>query len=274
MNYRHAFHAGNFADVVKHAALLHLLGVMAGGRDPMRVIDTHAGGGAYDLGGAEAQKSREADEGVLRLLAAADAPAALAPLVKAVRELNPDGATRFYPGSPLLIAKSLRPADRYVACELRPDDHQNLLTVLKPYGNAEARRTDGYAAAADAPAHEGAELVLIDPPFERPDDYLQIVRTVRAVVRRNAQAVVMVWLPLKDLETFDGFVRDLEDAVTAPVLLAETRTRPLSDPMKMNGCVLALVGAPAGTQAALEAICTWVAAGFGSGGSARIWTAG
>jgi 23S rRNA (adenine2030-N6)-methyltransferase len=194
--------------------------------------------------------------------------------VKAVRELNPDGATRFYPGSPLLIAKSLRPADRYVACELRPDDHQNLLTVLKPYGNAEARRSDGYAAAADAPASEGGELVLIDPPFERPDDYLQIVRTVRAVLRRNRKAVVMVWLPLKDLETFDGFVRDLEDAVTTPVLLAETRIRPLSDPMKMNGCVLALVGAPAGTQAALEAICAWVAAGFGPGGSARIWTAG
>ena len=271
LNYRHAFHAGNFADLVKHAALLQLLARLGGEPGPLAVIDTHAGGGLYDLASVEAKKSGEAEAGIARLMAAA-APAEFASLTAAVRKLNGDGPARRYPGSPWLIAEALRPGDSYLACELRPDEHAALRELMKARRGVRTLCADGYdAAAAQTPA-SGKALLLIDPPFERADDYGRIVETLAAVRRRNRSVTALVWLPLKDLETFDGFLRDLEDAVQAPVLVAETRMRPLSDPMKMNGCALVLLGAPADMAGALEATCGWTARTLGEGGEARVYT--
>lgn len=271
MNYRHAFHAGNFADLVKHAGLLRLLAELTASGGPLTVIDTHAGRGLYDLGAEEAKRSGEAEAGVLKLRTAGDAPPELAPLRKAVADLNGGGSMRRYPGSPWLIAEALRPGDRYVACELRGEEHDALRTVLK--GRGEAVRTlnaDGYAAAvAEAPA-KGRVLVLIDPPFERADDYARIVETVAALRRKNPGAQALVWLPIKDLETLDSFLRDLEDEVAAPMLVAEARVRPLSDPMKMNGCALVLVDGP-DLAAPFAAICGWVAEALGNGGAAKVY---
>ena len=236
MNYRHAFHAGNFADLVKHAVLLQLLRRLMAEAGPLSVIDTHAGRGLYDLAGVEAKKSGEAAAGIVRLMAAADPPADFGPLIAAVRKLNGTGPLRRYPGSPWLIAEALRPGDSYLACELRPDEHAALGDLMKARRGVRTRCADGYDAAAEAPA-AGRTLVLIDPPFERADDYGRIVETLDGVRRRNCLATALVWLPLKDLETFDGFLRDLEDAVHASLMVGETRIRPLTDPhAKMNGC--------------------------------------
>lgn len=270
MNYRHAFHAGNFADLVKHAALLQLLTRLKVAAK-LTVIDTHAGRGLYDLAGAEARKSGEAAAGIVRLMAAAEAPLAFAPLTEAVRRLNGGGSVRRYPGSPWLIAEAIRPNDSYVACELRPEEHGALAQALKGRANVRTLCGDGYdVAARETPG--GRVLVLIDPPFERADDYARIVETAQAVRRRTAGAVLMIWLPLKDLATFDGFLADVEDAVAAP-LVAECRIRPLTDPMKMNGCALVLLGAPAGLVAPLEAICRWTAETLGERGEARVYQA-
>lgn len=270
LNYRHAFHAGNFADLVKHAALLQLLARLTSAGGPLTVIDTHAGRGLYDLAGVEARRSGEAQAGVARLMAASDAPAAFAPLADAVRALNPSGELRRYPGSPWLIARALRPADRYVACELRPDEHAALHETLRGRANIRTLCADGYEAAlAELPA-TGRALLLIDPPFERPDDYRRIVETLVAACRGAPDLTALVWLPIKDLETFDGFLRDLEDSLDRPVLVAETRMRPLTDPMRMNGCALVLVGAPGELAEPLAAICGWTAATLGEGGLARV----
>lgn len=269
MNYRHAFHAGNFADLVKHAALLQLLGRLTDA-GPLSVLDTHAGRGLYDLQGDEARKSGEAAAGIIRLMAAKDAPAAFAPLTAAVRRLNGDGAVRRYPGSPWLIAEAIRPRDSYLACELRPEEHAALRQVLKDKPNVRTLCADGYETAArQTPA--GRTLVLIDPPFERADDYARIVETAVEVRARNAGAALLIWLPLKDLATFDSFLSEFEDAVSAPALVAETRMRPLSDPMKMNGCALVLVNAPAGFAEALDAICRWTADTLGEAGEGRVY---
>jgi 23S rRNA (adenine2030-N6)-methyltransferase len=270
LNYRHAFHAGNFADLVKHAALLRLLAQAEAG--PLTVIDTHAGRGLYDLAGPEARKSGEAEAGIARLMIAAEAPAAFAPLVAQVKALNPSGEVRRYPGSPWLIAEALGPNDSYVACELRPEEHAALRDLMKARPNVTTLCADGYAAAGVRTPAAGRVLVLIDPPFERADDYRQVVETLSGVRGKNRQAQALVWLPLKDLETFDGFLRDLEDALQAPALVAETRMRPLTDPMKMNGCALVLVGAPAGMAEDLEAICGWTARTLGERGEARVYT--
>lgn len=273
MNYRHAFHAGNFADLVKHAALLRLLAEAAADPQPLCVIDTHAGRGVYDLGGSEAQRSGEAEAGIGRLIAARDAPAGFAPLLAAVKRLNRGGALALYPGSPWLVAQALRPQDSYLGCELRAPEHAELRKVLQPFQGARSLCADGFAAAVERTPKTGPALVLIDPPYERADDYAQAVRTTAAVLRRNPAARVLVWLPLKDLETFDAFLRALEDSVDAPLLVAETRMRPLSDPLRMNGCALVLAGPPGGLAATLEPVCRWTAERLGEDGAARVYSA-
>jgi 23S rRNA (adenine2030-N6)-methyltransferase len=269
VNYRHAFHAGNFADLVKHAALLRLLARLTTDRAPLEVIDTHAGRGLYDLAGAEARKSGEAaTAGILRLMRERP-PEVFSGLVDAVRRLNGQGEVRRYPGSPWLIAEGLRPGDSYLGCELRPEEHEALRVALRGRDYVRTVRGDGYETARAAPA-KGRRLLLIDPPFERPDDYGRIVEVLGA----RPEATALVWLPLKDLETFDAFLRELEDATDAPLLVAETRMRPLADPMKMNGCALVLAGPDLGMAEDLQAICGWVAGTLGEGGLARVYAVG
>jgi 23S rRNA (adenine2030-N6)-methyltransferase len=269
LNYRHAFHAGNFADLVKHAALMRLMAALTAKGPPLTVIDTHAGRGLYNLVGPEAKKSGEAQAGIGQLMVARDAPAEFAPLVAMVAGLNGGGAVQRYPGSPWLIAEALRTADRYLACELRPDEHEHLRGVLRTARtSAHSARTATPPAVTECP-REGRVLVLIDPPFEQPDDYGRIVDTLVALRRKNRAAQALVWLPVKDLETLDSFLRDLEDEVAAPMTVAECRVRPLTDPMKMNGCALVLVDGP-DLADPLAAICGWVAQALGSGGAARV----
>jgi 23S rRNA (adenine2030-N6)-methyltransferase len=271
LNYRHAFHAGNFADLVKHAALLALLERLHAGAGSFTVIDTHAGRGLYDLAGAEAKKSGEAEAGIQRLMVAADAPGEFAALRAAVRTLNGAGPVRRYPGSPWLIAEVLRSGDRYLACELRPEEHAELRALMQGKAGVRALCADGYDAAVREAPGSGRVLLLIDPPFERADDYGRIVATLVAVRRKNRAASALVWLPLKDLETFDAFLRDLEDELAAPALVAEARMRPLSDPLKMNGCAVVLLGAPDGMAATLEAICGWTTGVLGEDGGSRVY---
>ena len=280
MNYRHAYHAGNFADLVKHAVLLALLAGKARDARPLTVVDTHGGAGLYDLSDASQARSREAEAGVKRLMPDA-APAPFEALAAAVRRLNGDGPMRLYPGSPWLVLDALRPGDRYVACELRADDHGQLETTLKRFGapkgvKAEARRADGYATARALAREAGRLLVLIDPPFERADDYQQAADTALAVLKAgNPPPTVAVWTPLKDLETFDGFLRRLQEGGAGDALVAEARLRPLRDPMKMNGCAMVVLNPPAALRDAAQAICAEVVRSLGDpGGSAKVWRLG
>ncbi len=163
MNYRHAFHAGNFADVVKHLALVSILAHLRRKPAAFAAIDTHAGRGLYELGGSEAQRSGEAASGIARLLDMADGPQTLGLYLDLVRGL---GAER-YPGSPLIAAKLLREQDRLVAVEKHPEDLRALAAGLAPFRKARAVEGDGYARlAALLPPPERRGLILIDPPYE------------------------------------------------------------------------------------------------------------
>lgn len=273
MNYRHAFHAGNFADLHKHAILLAMLSALQSESDALAVIDTHAGAGGYDLSGEMARRSGEAQAGIVRLKAARDAPTVFEPLLKAVAEMNGGKAGDLYPGSPLLIARALRKADRYAGCELRPDDAELLRKTLAPFANARALQHDGFETAAAQAGKGGRAFVVIDPPFERPDDYDRIVATTREILKRAPNAALAVWLPIKDLETFDAFLRAVE-TVTDRLLVAELRLRPLTDPMKMNGCAMVMIGAPASVDEAAAQAGDWIAARLGeAGGRSRVWRA-
>lgn len=268
MNYRHSFHAGNFADLFKHAALLRALAAAQADPAPLLVVDTHAGAGRYRLSPADLASGEAA--AVARLLADPAAPEIFAPLVRATR---PDGAGLIYPGSPLLAAARLRADDRLLACELRPEEGEILAGVLKSYGpRAEVRVADGYEALPGAlRAWPGPALVLIDPPFERGDDYGRTAGAVEAALRARAKTGLLVWTPYKDLETFDALLRDLERRVAAPGLSAVLRLRLPTDPLRLNGCALIAFNPPAGLQLALEAAGGWIAAKLGEpGGGVRI----
>lgn len=273
MNYRHSFHAGNFADLVKHALVLWLLKERQV-NGPVTVIDTHAGAGLYDLSG-DGVRSKEAEAGVARLMTAENRPPLIEALATEVAALNPEGGVRFYPGSPVLIARALGEGDRYVGFELHPPVQAMLAEALADWPAAEGHEGDGYAEALKAAKGAKGPLVLIDPPFERPDDYVRAAESAAAIVRHERTATVAIWTPLKDMETFDGFIRRLEEARVGRVLVAEARLRPLNNPMKMNGCTMTVVNPPSGAEAAAAEICGWVAATLGDAGArAEVWRTG
>ncbi|MEO8926420.1 MAG: 23S rRNA (adenine(2030)-N(6))-methyltransferase RlmJ [Caulobacteraceae bacterium] len=269
MNYRHAFHAGNFADLIKHAVLTHLLRALTAAGGPLTVIDTHAGAGLYDLAGDSARRTGEAQAGIVRLMAADDAPAAFADLRAAVRRANAPGALRFYPGSPALIGPALRPCDRLIACELRPDDYGALKGVLPRDAGAEIVKADGWeVAAVRAPAAPARLLVFVDPPFERADDPAMAATLVASVLSRNPGATIALWAPIKDLAAFDALLAGVEDAAgAAPILVAETRLRPLADPMAMNGCAMVVVNPPPDLADPALAAAQWIAHELGEEGA-------
>jgi 23S rRNA (adenine2030-N6)-methyltransferase len=273
LNYRHAFHAGNFADLVKHGAITLIVDRLLALPEPLLVVDSHAGAGLYDLGGEMALKSGEAAAGVLKLMADELAPEAFRPLKAAVLNANRNGTIRRYPGSPVLIADRLRRDDEYIGAELRPDDFALLGKALAgSRGCARAVANDGFGLVKLRAGDARRLFVLIDPPFEQPDDYGRVLEVLAPVLRRPRPATVLVWLPLKDLETFDSFLRGLE-ALTPPAALAvEARLQPLTDPMKMNGCALVILNPPQGIEPGLRAITEWVVtAAGGPGGKAKLW---
>lgn len=215
MNYRHEFHAGNFADVLKHAALTRALLYLRRKDKPFRVIDTHSGAGLYDLAGPEAVRSNEARDGILRLLddpvpgAAGDL---LAPYLEAVRAA---GAPKFYPGSPLIARALMRPQDRAAFCELLPEAAHDLRRALGRDARVKAIEIDGYTGLkAYVPPVERRGLVLIDPPFERRDEYERAFDSLQAALRKWPGGTYMVWQPVKEPEVADAFCRAI--AAEAP----------------------------------------------------------
>jgi 23S rRNA (adenine2030-N6)-methyltransferase len=273
LNYRHAFHAGNFADLVKHGAITLIVDRLLALPEPLLVVDSHAGAGLYDLGGEMAQKSGEAQAGVLRLMADEAAPEAFRPLKAAVLNANRDGVICAYPGSPVLIADRLRRDDEYVGAELRPDDFALLGKALaRSHGYARGVQNDGFNLVKLRAGDARRLFVLIDPPFEQPDDYDRILDAVGPLLKRSGPATALIWLPLKDLETFDAFLRRLEAVAPPAALVVEARLQPLTDPMKLNGCALVILNPPPRLEAPLKAIAEWVVkAAGGPGGMAKLW---
>jgi 23S rRNA (adenine2030-N6)-methyltransferase len=221
MNYRHAFHAGNFADVVKHVAMVRALLHLRRKETPFAVIDSHAGRGRYDLSGDEAQRTGEAQTGIERLCGLAG-PEALKRYLDLARE---DGA-RIYPGSPLIAAKLLRPQDRLVAIEKHPQEAEQLRKVLAPYGRARAVQGDGYARLiALLPPPERRGLVLIDPPFEAADEFVAAAAAVCGAVRRFATGLYLIWYPVKSFGAGRAFYGEILVSGVAKALVIETAIR-------------------------------------------------
>jgi len=211
MNYRHAYHAGNFADVLKHALLCWIVRYLQQKEAPLALIDTHAGAGLYDLTGPEAGKTGEAKDGIQRLLTRSDVPAPLTPYLDLVRANEP--GRNLYPGSPALMTALARANDRTIAVELHPEDAASLKETLKAKPRLQIMTGDGYRTLLkQVPPPEKRGVVLIDPPFEAPDEFEQLAKAFIAAHRKWPTGVYMLWFPIKHPDDAARFTAELANA--------------------------------------------------------------
>jgi 23S rRNA (adenine2030-N6)-methyltransferase len=258
MNYRHAYHAGNFADCMKHALLVWLLHALRRKPAPFLVLDTHAGAGSYDLSDTPAARTGEAQRGIVRLLT--DPPAALAQYIALVQALG------LYPGSPALIRAVLRPGDRLVCCELHPEEAATLRVRFGRDPQVAVHRRDGWeAVGALLPPSERRGLVLIDPPFEDRTEFARLIDGLQRAHARFRTGVLAAWYPIKHRAP----VRDFLAAITASgmrdVVAAELRLREPVDPAQLNGCGLLVVNPPYRFANEVPAILSALLARLGDG---------
>lgn len=281
VNYRHAFHAGSFADVFKHVVLCRILHYLRDKPAAFRVIDTHAGAGLYDLTGSEASRGGEWRDGIGQLMAAPMASplqALLAPYLEVVGALNERGRLTVYPGSPALARAWLRPQDRLIACELEPKAAIALAGHLRGDSRIKPIEIDGWTAlSAYIPPPERRGLVLVDPTFEDDSDFHRLSHGLAEAYRKWSTGIYALWYPIKDRGEPDALAKRLRRSGIAKILRAELNVASLSEPTRLNGCGLILVNPPWTLESELLVLLPALAGTLGRGGKGGFrldWLAG
>jgi 23S rRNA (adenine2030-N6)-methyltransferase len=245
LSYRHAFHAGNFADVFKHVLLAHLIRALQRKETPFCLLDTHAGAGRYDLDSAAARKNREFAGGIGRLWDQTELGPELAEYVAWVRTLNPDERLRHYPGSPRLARALLRPGDRLILTELHPADHAALKAEFAGDRQTAVHHQDGYVALKGfLPPPERRGLVLLDPAYELKDEFDRLIEAVRMIHRRWAGGVIAIWYPILDRAPSQRWQCALQALAIPALLCAELGLHPYDGPPGLHGCGMIIVNPP------------------------------
>lgn len=274
MNYRHGFHAGNHADVLKHLVLIALLDSLKRKDAPFFVLDSHAGRGRYDLSGGQASRTGEAKAGIHRLWnARPTGPPALTRYLAAVAAAQA-GAPDSYPGSPLLVSQALREQDRFAACELVADEANALKSLLASDPRSHVHARDGYAALkALLPPKDGATrfaraLVLIDPPYEAQDaEYPLILAALHEALTRFPQGIFAVWYPIKQRPSLHPFFRKISRLPAKSALAIELLVRPDDSPLRMNGSGMLLLNPPWNIEKDIEPALKPLAQAMGDAGA-------
>lgn len=247
MNYRHIYHAGNFADVFKHVVLVGLLEALKAKDRPICYLDTHAGAGQYALQSAEAAKSKEFQQGAQPLFNAVTADPLIAAYVNLLARFNPDPAKLgIYPGSPMIAATLMRPNDMLILCETQAAESDALRLEFAQDHRVHVHRRDGYAAMnALLPPKPSAGLALIDPPFEaQAREFDLIVDALEGALGKWPRGVYAVWYPIKSRNVIKPFYRWLSSCSAQNALTAEILVHPVDSPLRLNGCGLAVLNAP------------------------------
>lgn len=268
MNYRHAFHAGNFADVIKHVALVAVLQHLKKKDKPFRVIDTHAGRGLYDLSGDKASRTGEAKHGIARVRDLSGAPA-LDVYLDLVRSV----ASEHYPGSPLITARLLRPADRLVAIEKHDEEFAGLKQSLSSFATTRVIEGDGYERlSALMPPPERRGLVLIDPPYEAEDEFTQVARALIDAHRKFATGIFMLWLPIKSVAVANGFTGEIATAGIGKLLRVDIDlgAQQGAEKERLSAAGLLIINPPYGFADEMRRIAAILAPALGRGTPARI----
>jgi 23S rRNA (adenine2030-N6)-methyltransferase len=280
MNYRHGFHAGNFADVFKHALLARLLVYLSRKETPFRVIDTHAGEGAYDLSSDEAQRTAEWRGGVGRLAAPSDASEAvrelLAPYLAGLGPLDPEGRPALYPGSPTIVQKLMRPQDRAIFCELRPDAFAALHRRFARDARIRTIHIDGYMGlGAYAPPKERRGLVLIDPPFEREDEFDAAFDAFTKAHAKWSSGIYALWHPSKSDHQVRKFYNRLTGSGIRRILRLSLSVGGGEEGLR--SCGMVVVNPPFVFEQEATAILAFLAERLAQGvdaGAQAVWLAG
>lgn len=259
LSYQHAYHAGNFADVHKHIALILLLRALGRKPAPFQVLDTHAGRGRYDLDTAEALKTGEFRDGIARLWDVPRLPEAVADYRDRIQGFNPDGRLRHYPGSPLLARALLRERDRLLLCELHPAEHAALHAALDNDSRVAIHRRDGFEALkALLPPAEKRGLVLIDPSYEVKTEYRQVATAVAKAHKRWPTGVHLIWYPLLPAGRHRQLLSSLADSGIRGILRSELEVRGAAGG-GLYGSGLLLINPPWQTDTVLAETASWLA---------------
>ncbi len=268
--YRHMFHAGNFADVFKHAAVMQLA-ILIGRKDkPFLYLDTHAGIGRYDLSHAWAQKNREFEQGIGRIFSRNDCPQTVRPYLDVVRRCNPDGKLRFYPGSPLLVRELMREGDRMVLVDLGREDYERLQKEFADERRVQVRNMDGYQALkACLPPGERRALILIDSPFDRKDEFRRLSEALVDAHRRFATGVYAVWYPLMDAKSVAGFEQSVSAKGIRRVLKLELSVHPASWQQGLRGSAMLIINPPYGFDSLAAPMLHWLWSALSPDGEGR-----
>ncbi|MBX3575658.1 MAG: 23S rRNA (adenine(2030)-N(6))-methyltransferase RlmJ [Rhizobiaceae bacterium] len=273
MNYRHAFHAGNFADVVKHAVLARIVDYLKRKDRAFRVIDTHAGAGLYHLSGDEASRTGEWRAGIGRLIEAQlPKPAAelLAPYLDAVRAANPDGGLALYPGSPWIVRHLLRRQDRLTAIELHAEDAARLRQQFADDVQVRVIELDCWLSlGAHVPPKEKRGLVLVDPPFEIAGEFDRLVHGLVRAHRRWPGGIYALWYPIKDRAAVNAFRADLAATGIPKILDIRFEVRPPSREPRLYGSGMVIVNPPFTLEAEMKALLPVLANVLGEDGAGR-----
>jgi 23S rRNA (adenine2030-N6)-methyltransferase len=278
MNYRHAFHAGGFADVIKHIVLVRMLTYLQDKPAAFRVIDTHAGAGVYDLTGDEARRGGEWLTGIARLMQARfseNAAPLVQPYLDIVRAFNPQRDLQAYPGSPLIARALLRPQDRLTACEVEPKARKRLIDALRRDTQARVVDLDGWMALpAFVPPKERRGLVLIDPPFEAKDEFERLAAGFAQAFAKWPTGSYLLWYPVKSRRAADGLARQVAEITGAGAppgkcLRLEFSVAPQSAAAGLQSAGLLIVNPPWTLAGELRAILPELEKPLGQGGAGR-----
>jgi 23S rRNA (adenine2030-N6)-methyltransferase len=278
MNYRHAFHAGGFADVVKHIVLVRMLIYLHDKQAAFRVIDTHAGAGVYDLAGEEASRGGEWLTGIARIMQARFSETTM-PLMKPyldiVRAFNPQAPLKTYPGSPLMARALLRPQDRLTACEVEPKARKLLIDALRRDTQARVVDLDGWTALpAFVPPKERRGLVLIDPPYEQKDEFERLAGGFAEAFAKWPTGSYLLWYPVKSRRVTDDLARHVAQSVadgTPPgkCLRLEFSVAPQMAGAGLTSAGLLIVNPPWTLMGELKTILPELEKPLGQGGAGR-----
>lgn len=259
LSYRHGFHAGNFADVLKHTVLVHTLEYMTQKDKSLRIIDTHAGAGVYKLNGPQAQKNREFDNGISQLWTSTQAPAAIARYLELVRKVNGNGQLQLYPGSPLIAQTLMRPIDRLFLHELHPADFQFLRDCMRDDKRIKVQHEDGFACMqALLPPPDRRALVLIDPSYEVKNDYQHLIKQLQQAHKRFATGTYAIWYPVVLRQRIDEMELALKKSGIKNIQLMEFGLHADNPEHGMTSSGMIVINPPWTLWGAMEEALPWL----------------
>ncbi|MEC5343298.1 23S rRNA (adenine(2030)-N(6))-methyltransferase RlmJ [Brenneria populi] len=271
LSYRHSFHAGNHADVVKHTVQSLIVTALKEKEKPFLYLDTHAGAGRYQLSGEHAERTGEYLDGIAKIWQRDDLPAELEPYMQAVRAYNHNGQLRYYPGSPLIARQLLREQDKIHLTELHPSDFPLLRNEFQKDARARVLREDGYQQLkSQLPPLSRRGFILIDPPYELKTDYQAVVKGIQEGHKRFATGVFALWYPVVLRQQIKRLLKELEATGIRNILQIELAVLPDSDRHGMTASGMIVINPPWKLKAQMESVLPWLHGALSPAGTGHV----